>query len=214
MRGFTTIFFLTATVLTITLACSVGFTGGNHCIIDNVLIKEWQFLKEKNEVESELRNIMEVLDEYYSQKSLEFREELAYFIQMVCIKNNLDPALLLAVIFTESAFEECALSNRGAVGLMQLLPTTGYAMSKELQIEWKGHETLYNVKNNIRMGAYYLKKLLKMFNNLDMALTAYNAGPTRVIRYSRTGRTYSQTYAKTVSKHCKMFMNNYFRIES
>ncbi len=199
--------------LTIAFVFSTAFVADSQ-YLDNELIEQWNILKEKKEAQCELSNIMEVLNEYYARKPLELREELAHCIQRVCKENNLPPALLLAVIFTESSFREYARSHRGAVGLMQLLPATGYALSKELQIEWKGHETLYDVRHNIRMGAYYLKKLLKRFNDLDMALTAYNAGPTRVVRYARKGRIYSQTYAKKVSAHREMFMNNYFRIES
>lgn len=199
--------------LTIALVFSTAFVAGGH-YLDNELMAQWDIRKEKQEAQCELNNIMEVLNEYYARKPLEFREELSSCIQRVCKENNLPPALLLAVIFTESSFRESVRSHRGAVGLMQLLPATGYALSKELRIEWKGHETLYDVSHNVRMGAYYLTKLLKRFNDLDTALTAYNAGPTRVVRYARKGITYSQTYAKKVSRNCEMFTNNYFRIES
>lgn len=199
--------------LTITFAFSADFVAnGQHC--DNDLIAQWNFFKERKDARREFDNIMEVLNEYYARKPFECREELAHYIQRVCRENSLPPALLLAIIFTESSFREYARSNRGAVGLMQLLPATGYALSRELEIEWKGHETLYNVRHNIRMGAYYLKKMLKKFNDLDMALTAYNAGPTRVLKYARKGKAYSQTYARKVAGKCKMLMHNYFRMKS
>ena len=200
-------------LLAVTFAFSADFVPSSR-YFDNNLIAQWHFLKEKKKVRRELANIMEVLNEYYSRKPLECREELAHYIQRVCRENGLPPPLLLAVIFTESSFREQARSQQGAIGLMQLLPATGYALSKELEIEWRGHETLYDIRHNIRMGAYYLKKMVKRFNDIDMALTAYNAGPTRVLKYARNGKSYSQTYARKVASKCQMLMNNYFRIES
>ncbi|OEU78881.1 MAG: hypothetical protein BA873_14245 [Desulfobulbaceae bacterium C00003063] len=205
-------------IVTITLGSDTGF-GASSRYTDNeysdcALIREWQAIKENKEAGRELKNIMTALNEYYTRKPLEFRKEVAQCIQEVGRENGLDPALLLAMILTESSFRENARSKNGALGFMQLLPSTGHAISRELRIEWKGRKTLYDAGHNIRMGAHYLKKLLNRFNDLDIALTAYNAGPSRVLKYMRRGKTYSQTYAKKVSRHCKMFTTNYFCAES
>ncbi len=93
-----------------------------------------------------------------------------------------------------------ARSRQGAIGLMQVVPRTAKTICAEIGIEWKGKRTLYDINHNIDIGTFYLRKLLKRYTKLELALTAYNAGPTRVDRYLKKGKMYSQTYAKKVLK--------------
>jgi len=89
-------------------------------------------------------------------------------------RHNVDPALVRAVILTESHWNPGAVSNRGAVGLMQLIPTTA---------ERFGARDLFNPRQNVDAGVHYLKTLLERYNgNLDLALAAYNAGEAAVAR--------------------------------
>ena len=86
----------------------------------------------------------------------------------------MDPALVRAVIETESNWNPIALSNKGAGGLMQLIPTTARRF---------GVNDVFNPQQNIDGGVHYLKTLLERYNgNLDMALAAYNAGEGAVDR--------------------------------
>jgi soluble lytic murein transglycosylase-like protein len=83
-------------------------------------------------------------------------------------RHRVDPALVRAVIATESNWNAGAVSRRGAIGLMQLIPTTA---------ERFGVNDLFSPQQNVDAGVRYLKKLLDRYNgNLDMALAAYNAG--------------------------------------
>lgn len=111
---------------------------------------------------------------------------------------DLDPALILAVIQTESSFRNWVRSDRDALGLMQILPATGEAVAREIDIEWEGEASLYLPVVNVRVGTYYLNHLFERFESMDLALTAYNRGPTAVTRILGRGRTPPTHYAKKV----------------
>ena len=88
---------------------------------------------------------------------------------------GVDGSLLRAVIHAESAFNPMALSNKGAQGLMQLMPDTAGDL---------GVTDAFDAAQNIRGGARYLAQLLKDFNgNARLATAAYNAGPGAVVKY-------------------------------
>ena len=89
-------------------------------------------------------------------------------------RHHVDPALVRAVIETESNWNAGAVSRKGAVGLMQLIPTTAQRF---------GVNDAFNPKQNVDAGVHYLKTLLERYNgNLDLALAAYNAGEGAVDR--------------------------------
>ncbi len=89
-------------------------------------------------------------------------------------KFQIDEKLIRAVIRVESNFIANAISHKGAVGAMQLMPET----QKEL-----GLEDPTNAKENVFAGTKYLKQQLQRFNNLELALAAYNAGAGNVRKY-------------------------------
>jgi soluble lytic murein transglycosylase-like protein len=96
-------------------------------------------------------------------------------IQEAAAKYDMDPALIRAVMQTESAFHPYAVSRAGAEGLMQLMP----ALADEM-----GVGDSFDPRENIMGGVRYLKRLLDHHNgNLDLALASYNAGPGNVERY-------------------------------
>lgn len=111
---------------------------------------------------------------------------------------DLDPALILAVIQTESSFRNWVRSDRDALGLMQILPATGEAVARKIDIKWEGEASLYLPVVNIRVGTYYLNHLFERFESMDLALAAYNRGPTAVTRIIGRGRTPSTRYAEKV----------------
>src|SRR5580765_4315387 len=89
-------------------------------------------------------------------------------------RHRVDPALVRAVIETESNWNPSAVSRKGAVGLMQLIPTTAMRF---------GVNDVYSPKQNVDAGVKYLKTLLERYRgNLDLALAAYNAGEGAVDR--------------------------------
>jgi len=89
-------------------------------------------------------------------------------------KYQIDPALLKAIAKVESNFNSHVVSQKGAVGIMQLLPSTARLV---------GAENLFDPYENIYAAAKYLKYLLTQFQDLEKALAAYNAGPDAVKKY-------------------------------
>jgi soluble lytic murein transglycosylase len=89
-----------------------------------------------------------------------------------------DPLWVMAIIKVESGFYPHARSNRGAVGLMQLLPSTARDIAPELGLKTFQPDDLRNPETNLKLGIYYLSKLQDMFPDDEVAvLSAYNAGP-------------------------------------
>ncbi|HEW97173.1 MAG: hypothetical protein DRR16_23575 [Candidatus Parabeggiatoa sp. nov. 3] len=90
---------------------------------------------------------------------------------------NVDPALVCAIINQESRWNPNAVSPKGAIGLMQIMPSTGK------QACGLNKEQLYNPADNIDCGVSYFTKLLNRFGSEKLALCAYNAGPHRVVKW-------------------------------
>lgn len=96
-------------------------------------------------------------------------ETVSGLISSAARKQSLDPALLKAVMKRESGFKPCAVSVKGALGLMQLMPATAH----ELHVS-----NIFDPTQNVQAGAAYLRQLLDRYNgDLRLALVGYNAGP-------------------------------------
>ena len=100
---------------------------------------------------------------------------------------HLDPALLAAVIYQESKFHPDARSDRGAVGLMQLLPDTAEGIAERTGGSQFRVSDLYDPEINVRYGAWYLRHLLDKYGSERLALAAYNAGQANVDRWRAHG---------------------------
>jgi soluble lytic murein transglycosylase-like protein len=136
-------------------------------------------------------NIREALVSIRSSRTISFRpfgpqvfnsgasvtapRELAVAIEDASRKHGVDPRLVAAVARRESAWRADVVSNKGAIGIMQLMPETA---------RYLGVTNAYDARENIFGGARYLRTLLDTFNgDLDLALAAYNAGPGAVEKY-------------------------------
>jgi soluble lytic murein transglycosylase-like protein/rubrerythrin len=97
---------------------------------------------------------------------------------------RLDPLLVLAVIHVESSFDPDAFSQAGAVGLMQLLEPT---LQDELKRAGLAAADPSDPVANVQAGVRYLRRLVRIFGALDVALMAYNAGPNRILGHLRNG---------------------------
>ncbi len=102
-------------------------------------------------------------------------------------KYGLEPQLVAAVIYQESKFDADAESASGAVGLMQLLPSTGQGIADRTGGDTWTPADLHDPELNIRYGSWYLRHLLDKYGNEELALAAYNAGQTNVDRWRAAG---------------------------
>ena len=117
---------------------------------------------------------------------------------------NLDPFFIMALIKTESTFYNFSRSEKGATGLMQVLPATAKGLAKELNITWEGGKTLYNPYENVRIGTYYFSQLLRMYRyDKNKALLAYGFGPSFVEERQRSGASFPEYFQDRVFLHYK-----------
>ena len=97
---------------------------------------------------------------------------------------GLDPSVIYGVMRRESLFDPLAKSRVGALGLMQLMPSTARTVAKSLGLERPGQSEILNITNNIKLGTTYFKKVLNQFDdNVSLAAAAYNAGPKNVRKW-------------------------------
>jgi soluble lytic murein transglycosylase-like protein len=132
-----------------------------------------------------------------SAAELANREKIQQMIREVSVRYRVDPALVRAVIETESNWNSKAVSRKGALGLMQLVPGTAQQL---------GVSNAFDPKQNLDGGVRYLRTLLQRYNgDLDRALAAYNAGPGAVDRAGGIPRyRETQNYVQKVT-------DSYFR---
>jgi hypothetical protein len=124
-------------------------------------------------------------------------------VQDVARQLGLDASLMVALIAAESGFNPRAVSPKGAVGLMQLMPGTAQRYGVRPQDGASLEERLMQPEINLRAGATFLRDLLLMFpGRLDLALAAYNAGPGAVQRAGHRIPAYPETqnYVRVVTE--------------
>jgi soluble lytic murein transglycosylase-like protein len=112
--------------------------------------------------------------------------------------HEIDPNLVLAVIHIESRGNTFALSPVGAMGLMQIMPPTGEELAEQLDIPWRGSQTLFDPLLNVRIGIAYLEQLESRYGSMPIALAAYNWGPGRIDSRIRHGVALPVVYSGSV----------------
>jgi soluble lytic murein transglycosylase-like protein len=120
-------------------------------------------------------------------------QQVRELIEKTAAKHDVDPLLVDAVVQVESNYNPAAVSNKGAMGLMQLIPATARRF---------GVSDPYDAQQNVEGGVKYLKHLQELYGDQRLALAAYNAGEGAVARYGGTVPPYRETqeYVKEVDR--------------
>jgi len=150
---------------------------------------------------------------YLTVFPLKYRNHISAYAH----KYQISPELITSIIFVESSFNPNAKSDKGAVGLMQILPSTANWICEINDIEYN-EEKLLNPEYNIKIGTCYFKYLFDKFDDIEMALVAYNAGEGTVKlwlkneNYSTDGKTLktipykeSRNYLKKVKRAINIY---------
>jgi soluble lytic murein transglycosylase-like protein len=109
-------------------------------------------------------------------------------------RHGVDPLLIYSIMHRESSFKRFALSNKGARGLMQLMPATAARL---------GVRDIFDPQQNIEGGVKYMRFLLNLFDgDVRLALAGYNAGEGAVLKYGRSVPPYRETqeYVRRISE--------------
>lgn len=146
--------------------------------------------------EVKIERIQQILKSFKTGLPSGEEHKLAQLIYEESLKYQYDPELILAVIASESSFYNWSRSTMGAIGLMQIMPTTGVSLAKAHNINWMGNITLFDPYLNVKLGTKYLAMMHEEFEDLHLALTAYNYGPTRL---------------REMLKHCDRLPTGYSR---
>ena len=118
--------------------------------------------------------------------SLRFPLAHADLIRRESVKQRLDPAWVTAEIRAESLFDIRARSPANAMGLMQILPSTGAGVARKAGLPWSGAQSLYDPSTNIALGTAYLRQLLDQYGGKTYEIiAAYNAGPAPLARWRK-----------------------------
>jgi soluble lytic murein transglycosylase len=106
--------------------------------------------------------------------------------------------LVLGMIQVESGGDPHVISHAGAMGLMQILPSTGEWIAEQMGEEWGGTVSLLDIKTNLRYGIWYLKYLERRFGNAEAAIAAYFWGPGNISKRLRVGTPLPTQYTQKV----------------
>jgi len=126
------------------------------------------------------------------------RERLAEVLVEAEREHGISVLLLVALIERESRFDPLARGPSGSLGLMQVRPFVGKEVAGRIGVPWQGDQTLFDPVANVRIGASYLAELLDRFGSPELALAAYNIGPTRLARRLARGDVRNPAFVSRV----------------
>ena len=132
-------------------------------------------------------------------------EQVKPHLESAALSESLDPMLVMAVAAAESAFNADAVSHKGALGLMQIMPATAARYGVAAGASPDGRHAVMEPRINAQVGSRYLADLLRLFDgDKELAVAAYNAGEGAVIKHGRRIPPYPETQ-KYVEKVMRLY---------
>lgn len=200
-------FFLIISIIIICIS-TVNFTYKYYTVDENV-IRMIQIENNIGNIQTALKNesirhykihkILKIINKYNKRMLPSEKLEIANEIYKMSLKySNLDINLICATITHESAltWNPTIVSPVGAIGLMQIMPSTGIHLCPLEGIEWKSSKILYDPIINIRLGCRYLSTLVHAYE-IDGGLAAYNGGERRAEMWIKSKKDYNVLWEET-----------------
>jgi soluble lytic murein transglycosylase len=178
-------------ILMVLLCFMVAFAAVHHALHAKIIKKE----RITSQITQHLKNENSTMEDSRAKRiaSALYEESNHY---------GLDYRLVLALMKIESNFQHDAVSSQGARGLLQVKPSLAKFIAKDLGIKWDGHRTLDEPGMNIKIGICFLSQLMGDFQNINLALKAYNMGPSKV-------KEFPQDNANSAKGFPGLVMNEY-----
>ena len=180
-------------LLSISLVVIIFILGYGHLNPDSIF--SW------GKVARQKRIVYKIVDYMLHEDAAMSKEELkdvAVMIYKESEQYKLDYRLVLAIMKVESNFKQDAVSSKGARGLLQVKPSHAKYIAHSLGIRWSGAQTLDKPDNNIKIGVHFFSKLMEDYDNVNMALHAYNIGPTRLKEIMSENNRPNKTFSNLV----------------
>jgi soluble lytic murein transglycosylase len=160
-------------------------------------------------------HITKQITRHLKEENINIEDRTARMIARVVYEESarygVDYRLVLALMKIESNFQDDAVSSKGARGLLQVKPSVAKFIAQDAGIRWDGHRTLDEPDSNIKIGIHFFSQLIRDFRNIDLALKAYNMGPTRVKELSpettQTTRGFTGLVMNEYRKNTSTFPN-------
>lgn len=139
---------------------------------------------------------------------MKYKEEIYEY----SLEYQVDAALIASIANTESNFNERACSSKGAIGIMQLMPSTAKWIASKINEQYS-EEKLYDGEYNIKLGSYYISYLISQFDDEKTAICAYNAGQGNVRQWLKNGEFSSdgKRLDKIPFKETKNYINRVYK---
>ncbi len=164
--------------------------------------------KRISELEEKLK-IFKIIEDFQVGFNREEIGQLTTVIYNESKTYGYDALLVLALILTESSFQNNQVSHKGAHGLMQLKPSVGYDLAKRKGLDWKGRISLFEPAFNIKLGTLYLFELILKFGDVKKGIIAYNQGENSLRLRIKSGGELPKLFLSRVMNTYKKLKEKY-----
>jgi soluble lytic murein transglycosylase len=168
-----------------------------------------QYQRSRIEELEEKLKILDIIEDFQIGMRPSEIGTLANVIYEQSQKYGYDPLLLLALIQVESSFMKESVSNKGAMGLMQMKPSIGSDVANRRGVDWYNRSMLFEPDYNVELGSLYLFELVLKFGDVKEAITAYNIGETRLRDIRKQDGEPPQQYLSNVLRKYRELKEKY-----